>query len=732
MRLACLVTSALLLATTPGYAQKRPAKPAKPTKPAKSEKTVAGQASKGPAATTPAEPVAEKPDLAVRPLPLQATPFAFPAFEEFTLDNGLHVYVVENHEQPVVTVGLVVRGGEAYDPAGREGTASLMGDLMQKGAGSRSAKAIAEALDGVGASVSVSMGGEALTMTGSALKKHAELLFGIVADEVIRPTFPSEELDKLRQQYAANIAYERAQPGELGQALARKVVYGMDNPLARRKTEQTVQSVTLDDIRSTHEQYMRPNNASIAIVGDVTVKEAKALLTKHFGDWKKRAITAPSFPDAKMAPAGVYFIPRKGAVQSMVIVSASAPPVSAQDYDATDLLCGYLASGFGSRFFATLRETYSYTYSPFGFVTSGRRYNRIAMGAEVRTPVTDSAINVMLSEIRTIGRMGPEEEALERRKAFEVGQYRLNMEQATFVAQLLQSAWLNEVAVDRVREQATRVEALTVADVHDAARRYMDMFNLRLVVVGDPQVRKKLEAFGPVYEFTTDIVPTSTADAFEAVSSSVQDVVTSYVQALGGTNAVRGLQSVRATGNVRMVMQGQTVQGTLVREVLQPGREHVLLDLSGTILQEQWVKDGRSWTALNGRSAAEDASEEAAAQIFDAQIIRGIGLADASRYTATVKGRKDGQIVIDATTSFGRKERYYFNTTTGLLDRVEKEEAGPNGPLIIIEKFDDYETVAGVKLPLTIVNDNSIYSLTMTMTYAVNVPLDDSTFTPRQ
>jgi predicted Zn-dependent peptidase len=200
----------------------------------------------------------------------------------------------------------------------------------------------------------------------------------------------------------------------------------------------------------------------------------------------------------------VYFVPRKGSVQSTIIVCAAGPAVRADDFDATSIMTSHVGSGFGSMLFNTLRETYSYTYSPFSVLTRGRRYNRIACGAEVRSSVTDSALTVILRELRSLADEGPEEDALKRRIAVEVGQYRIAFERPSTVAAVLQNAWLNEVPIEDVANYTNRVENLTATDIQKAAERYLGMFNLRFVVVGSPDVRSKLESFGPIREFTLD------------------------------------------------------------------------------------------------------------------------------------------------------------------------------------------------------------------------------------
>ncbi|MFN9151867.1 MAG: M16 family metallopeptidase, partial [Bacteroidota bacterium] len=230
-----------LWAVEPLSAQSTKKKSAKAKKPA----ATSPAAPKAPAAQVPVE---EKPDLNVKPAPLAATDFQFPKYEEFTLDNGLHVFVIENHEQPLVTLSLTMRGGEAYDPKGKEGTAAIAGDMLGKGTKTRNALQIAQALDGVGASIGVSTTGESMTMSASFIKKHGGIVLDIFAEQLKDPLFDQSELDKLKQQYIASIAARRSRPVEIAQALSRKVIYGMDNPLARRTLESTIKAVTREDV----------------------------------------------------------------------------------------------------------------------------------------------------------------------------------------------------------------------------------------------------------------------------------------------------------------------------------------------------------------------------------------------------------------------------------------------------------------------------------------------------
>ena len=671
----------------------------------------------------------DKLDIAKQPGALEATTFSFPAFEEFTTETGLHVFVIENHEQPTVNINLIARGGEALDVAGDEGALAMAVDMLSKGTTTRTAQQIAETLDGIGASISGSVGAEASTISASTLKKHLDVVMTVLADQLLNPSFPAEELEKLREQYLANVASQRAEADELAQALARKVIYGMDHPMARRQSERSIKGITIDDIKRAYGNIFMPNNASIAFVGDVTVKEVKNWLKKHLSNWKSGTPPALEMPPMTVSPQGVYFIPRKGSVQSAVIITSKAPPVTDPSFDAASILASYIGGGFGSRLFATLRETHSWTYSPFGFVTRGKIGNRFAVGAEVRTPVTDSAIHVIVREVAQIVAEGPNEEDLMRQVANTAGQYKIAFESAGTVASLLQNAWQQGRPLDDVKNQISRIEQVAVGDVQEVAATYMGLFDLRMVVVGDPGVRSMLEQFGTINEFTLDIEPV-TGSEFEPVPLTITELVDKYANAMGGRAALEAVTSDRMTGTVELTVQGQKMSGTYVQAQQGNAKLYSSLDLA-MMKQVSWFDGTTAWFSMGGSKpnvAPDDQREQLRA---DAIIFPVLRLAAPER-NAQIKGRRAGMIYVDATSPSGRAERYGFDAETYMLRRVEYDESTPNGPLTVVTTYSDYADVAGVKMANTITMANPIYTLTVKGSHIINTAIDDATFRPAE
>lgn len=662
------------------------------------------------------------------PGPLPATPFVFPESKEITLDNGLHVFVIEDHSLPRVTFSLVMKTGDAYDPAGKEGVATIAADMLTKGTDKETAAEIAQKLDGVGASLSASSAGEQTTLSGAALKKHAALLFAALGDALTKSSYPVDEIEKLRQQYIANVASEQSRGANLAAGLSRKVIYGMDHPLARAQSKASLTAITPEDVKNFHTTWHRPNIASIAVVGDITVPEVKKLLSTHLKGWTKADVPTVSIKPMATEKAGVYFIPRPGSVQSAVVVCAPAPSVTSTEWPAANITLSYIGSGFGSLLFKTLRETYSYTYSPFAYVTRGNRYNRAAAGAEVRTSVTDSALTVILKEINGLGHTGPDPVAFAQRMAYEVGQYRLSYEKASNVASMLQQAWMCDMPVSWAAEATERLESVGEGQVTDYARNYLDMFKLRVVVVGDPSVREKIEKFGPVYTYDLDYKPVAEEQLADA-DMSVDELVEAYVKGLGGANNVAAVKSVVQAGPATMTMQGQNFKGRIERKVLVPSMEMTLLDL-GVMKQQQWTNGSQAWVSMNGGEATEADADETARIIQEASLFPVLNW-KSKGYQATILGKRGGQILVKAVTAKGQEVRYAFDASTYLLVQTEKDEATPQGPITVIEKLSDYQAVNGVKFPTTVKVETPLYNMEYKYKVEVNPSsLTEADFTP--
>ena len=236
------------------------------------------------------------------PRPLPSRPVSFPPYELRTLPNGMQVIVVMHHEQPEVTMRILVRAGAAYDPAGKRGTAALAGSLLNQGTNTRSAQEIADTIDSIGGALDTGAGSDVTSATVLVMKDSFDIGMDLLADVVRRPVFAPEEIERQRKQAIANLGVSLEDPGFVAGAVLNRLIYGF-HPYGFPDSgmPDTIAKITRDDLREFHRRYFTPNNSILAIVGDVTADEAMTAATRVFGDWQRQAVQTP--PLARAAKA---------------------------------------------------------------------------------------------------------------------------------------------------------------------------------------------------------------------------------------------------------------------------------------------------------------------------------------------------------------------------------------------------------------------------------------------
>ncbi len=661
--------------------------------------------------------------LGSKPDPLPAKAFVFPTYSEIYLSNGLKVYVIEDHEQPTVTMRLQIKGGEISEKIA--GTASLTADMFTKGAGKRDALTIAQDLDGIGASITASSMGDLTYINAECIIKHLPTVLGIYSDIIKNPLFPQDEFEKVKTQKLSEVKLEKARPATLLQALARKVSYGQDHPSARYKTEASYKSINLDAIKEFYSLYFRPNNATMAVVGDVKPSEIKSMLEKVLSDWKSGDVNAIEIPKAKPMPQGVYFIARPGSVQSATALTSAAVPQSHPDYEPLRLASNIMGAGFAGRLFKTLRETYSYTYTPYAMISSAKEANRFTCGADVRNPVTDSAITVMQNEMRKLSTEPSKLEEIELIKRYVVGQHKMNFENSDYLANLLLITDYNNQPISKVKEFPERFSAINANQVMNAVAKHISKTSV--IVVGSPDILEKLRQFGTVYEYTSDLELKK--EESKKVSLTAEQLMENHKKALGGIDKISSITSVIASAKAAFDMGGQQMSGTMTRKQKAPGKDISTVDMQ--MFKQTMITDGNSaWIVMNGQSK-EITDDKKQGRILDAHIMKTARLLELG-YKIELKGQEGNSIIAESTDPSGEKETMYFDANTFLIKSISgTKDAGPQGKVEVNQYYSGYQDFGGVKMPTKVVIEQGPIVITMEdFSYQINTEINDSEFKP--
>ncbi len=432
-------------------------------------------------------------DRSKMPAPSAAIAPTFPAPQRATLGNGLKVVLLERHDVPVVNMSLIVNTGYATDYAStKPGTGSLAMDLLDEGAGGKTALQLAESLGALGASISSAGGGEISSVGLSALTPALDPALQLYADIILRPTFAQADVDRVKAQTITAIQNAKREPNAAASRVTNAVVFGAEHPYGRLPTEASVASITRADAVAFRDRWFKPNNATLLVVGDVKLAALMPKLEAAFGSWQPGTVPQrlkPALPQPKPA---VYLVDKPGALQSTIVAAIPAAARTAEGEPAIEAMNNALGGSFISRLNMNLREDKHWSYG----VRSGIGSTLGARLFSVRAPVQTDKTVESLTEIRrelqalTKDRRLTATELASTQKELTLG---LSNEWSTGagLSQYLADVITNELPDDYYVTYPDRLTKLDLAQVNAAADALVRPDAVTWIVVGD---RAKIEA----------------------------------------------------------------------------------------------------------------------------------------------------------------------------------------------------------------------------------------------
>ncbi|MBW3571502.1 MAG: insulinase family protein [Gemmatimonadetes bacterium] len=438
------------------------------------------------------------------PAPGPLRPFHFPDVRRRRLENGLEVIVAENHAFPVATLDLVLPSGGLAEPEERGGLASLTAGLLESGAGGRDATQIAEAVDELGLALETGISWDSSLVGFTALTSRLEAGMRILADLVIRPTFPRHEVERIRDERLASVVQRRADPASLADELNAHFSFPPGHPFGRRLggPESTLATLTREDAAEFHAAHYLPAGAWLCAAGDVTLDGVSALAERYFAGWAG-APPPPRAPETEVPfdRTTVILADRPGSVQSEVRVGHVGIPRTADDYFAVTVMNAVLGGIFSSRLNLNLRERLGYTYGASSAFGMRRLPGTFTISSAIQSEGTAHAVSEMLREMRQMQEEPVSDAELADARSYLAGTFPLALQTTDGLAGKLSSMAVYGLPDDYYDTYRDRLMAVTAAQVQDAARRRLMPHRAAVVVVGDANaLRGGLDALeiGPV------------------------------------------------------------------------------------------------------------------------------------------------------------------------------------------------------------------------------------------
>jgi zinc protease len=703
------------------------------------------------------------------PRPLAARDVRFPPYEVRTLANGMQVVAVLHHEQPAVSIRLIVRAGSVHDPEGKTGIANLVASLLDQGTTTKSAQEIADQIDTMGAAMGTGSGSDLTFANALAMKDSFGVVLDMLADVVRNPAFATEEIDRQKQQIVSSLQVNSNDPDYVASVLFDRLVYGF-HPygLPNSGTPETLAKITREDLQAFHRRYFVPNNMILAVVGDVTSEEAFAGVERVFGRWPKGEPAVLKTIDPPPPTRRVIVVDKPDAVQTEIRVGMLAIPRRHQDYLAWDLAVKILGGEGANRLHNVLRSERGLTYGASADTEARQQAGDFVAETDTRTETTGEVLRLMVDEFSRLQREAPFERELAGAQAYLAGSFPLTIETPNDIATEVLNVLFYELPVAEIGTFPKRVQAVTPDDILRVARQYVRPDRLSTVLVGNAagfvqQLRSvgftefevipieeldlmsaslRREGRRPAFAAPRTPAPlayqASAAQAAQATRRASDPAAVALlkqvVDAKGGLDALKRVRTVVADADTAFQMQQGTVSSTTRTYVMYPDKFRVDAQVNGAeVLQVYnagvaWVRD-----PAGVHDAPSPMRDDFANSVRRDTIPMLIGASE-GRYAARVlpeEGRNGRVLRVLEISGEGLAPVRLLVDATGLITRQSFETAGPEGrPVQVEEAFSDYRAVNGVMVPFKAeLVRNGRLMLTRTLrSVTLNSPVDEALF----
>lgn len=649
--------------------------------------------------------------------------------EQFRLENGLQVMVVENHKLPRVVVALALDNPPKL-LKDRKGAEAIIGNMLGTGTYKYTKDQFNETIDQMGASMAFSYEGA----NASMLSKHFSKVLELMADAVINPKFSEEEFQSVKKLVLDQLQSGEKNVSSITSRAEKALLYGKSHPYGELTSSEKISNLSLNEIQGLYQQHYLPNNAYLVVMGDVTLSEVKKQVTKQFSNWKTGEVVKDKLTLSPLKDFEINVVDVPSASQTEVSIIKQVD-IKLTDADYFPLLIANQILGGGStgRLYKNIREDKGYSYGAYASVTIDRYVSSFDAFASVRTEVTHKAIKEFLNELQRIQETQVSANELATAKATVTGDFVINSQNPGTIATLTLSKIVNELPKDFYRTYLQKVTAVTAADIQRVAKKYYNTKNTKIVVTGNAkELYEGLKTLQmPIVFFDKDANQIEAPLTNKSVPKGItaKQVLNDYLNAIGGIKKLKEVKTI--TQELVADFQGQQLKATVKAKA--PNQSYNLLEVAGMGAVYKQVFNGTTgYVEQMGQKTP--LPNETIATLKTNKILDELAFYENPEYklelvSITYIDNKEAYEI--AVTSPQNKKTFYYYDIKSKLKLMKKElEQDANGqPITSNTGYANYEAIKGIKLPKTLMLPISGTQVPFSaISITVNEPIDDKTF----
>lgn len=420
------------------------------------------------------------------PEPLDPLPVEVPAAVSKTLSCGLQLVTVRDARHPLVNFRLILRSGDINDPPGAIGVSSAVSSLLNEGTENYSSRELAEEIDRLGAGLSASSASDHTVIRASSLSMFRGELLDLLAELVLRPTFPESELELYRQNAIEGLKYQRSQPDFLADEQVARIIFGSHPYSVHSPGPADIARLDRNDLADFHKTFFVPNNSVMVAVGDFDPEELADEIDSRFGEWNTGDLPDAEFPSPpERSRRTLTIVDRPGSSQANIVIADTSISRDDPDFFPVLVMNQVLGAGASSRLFMNLREEKGYTYGAYSRIYARRFSGSFEATAEVRTAVTGDSLKEFFNELESIRAEKVPAVELADAKEFLAGVFPIRIETQGGLISQIESQVLYGLPRDYLETYRDNIRSVSEEDVLRAAQKYIHPDRVAIVIVGD-------------------------------------------------------------------------------------------------------------------------------------------------------------------------------------------------------------------------------------------------------
>lgn len=654
-----------------------------------------------------------------------------PDVTTFTLPNGMKVFLLENHELPVVNGFALIRTGNLFDPKDKVGLADITGTVMRTGGTkAKTGDQINEQLENIAASVESNIGETNGRVGFNCLKENTDEVLAVFRDVLTSPEFRQDKLDLAKTQEKSGISRRNDDAGGIARREFSDILYGKSSPYGWRQEYETVDRITRDDLTAFHKRYFFPKNTMFSIYGDFNGAEMRGKIEKLFAAWTVEQPAVPEFPKVDTTPRpGVYFAAKNDVNQTSFRMGHLAGTLRDKDYPALEVMASVLGgSPFTSRLGAAIRVKRGYAYEiGAAWAASYDHPGIFLIVAGTKSENTVDAIKTIQSEVEKFRSAQPTAEELKSAKDKILNPFVFNFDSPSKTLSRMVTYEYYGYPKDFIFQYRKAVEAVTAADVQRVAKQYLKPEEFSYVLVGNPaDIKPPLTALNLPIQPIDLTIPEPKKEVTVSSSASLAQgkaLWTKMVAALGGAEKFAALSDYSTAADVEIqagpagTMKAQQKTSWILPTTMR--QENVLP--FGSIVsfydgQSGWLKSPQGEMPMAG-----PVLKQVQDQVFQS-LINIARLATNPKATANYLG----QGTIEISDGTGNSSRLTVDESTGLPLKQSFQSAGMGGPPQTVEiQYQGFSESGGIKTPskVAVMQGGKPFSVATVTSFTTNTGL---------